>query len=811
MFLGFEPKIETGLIEYTDGDKLIKKGICKSSVYISDKDEFAIFHFEDENENCFKIKGNIKDMKVGNSYTIEGTVRSFNGEKQLSVYTFLECKPCNKRAIIAYLQTLPGLHSKAELIFDNFGMDSIDILEKEPEKLTKIKGIGTKSIEKWSNEIQKTIGKKYAILELLGYGLTQKQCMNLLKEHDTSIITKIRNNPYCLIYEVKGFGFITCDKIAMNMNYSFNHPNRILSAAEYILEMASNLGHVFLPIDEVISKCKNLLDLKLTLEEMSILSNENRDSITKFGKQYQIDLNNINYCLYNDDTYVLEEILEDDIKSYITNTNPIVYYEDGRLYTRKLYYAECNFASKIVEMCQKRVEVFTREEVEVILDIICKKDNIELEDMQREAIIKFNMYDTGVFILNGSAGTGKTFVTKLILKVNEALNYAYKRKNKITLLPMAPTGKATRVMEKSLNRNCITIHRGLQYTEFGFLKNSNSPFEENTIFIDETSMMDIELASKLIDAVNINTKLLFIGDTKQLPSVGPGKVLKDLIDSKIPIMVTLNIVKRQGEFSGIIRNATRIILKQEIISEPEFDDFYIIEETNYNKIQDMICKEVYQFQKKGYDISDIQVLTPQRPGNLGVNMLNFLIQRTVNPIIDNDIYVKKGSFEINGKNIDINFHFGDKVINTKNDYSLVWYDKKYGQYIPTKRMGVTNGECGIVDKIRKNEKGKMEVVVKFDEYYILYEDISNLDLAYALTIHKSQGSQWPIILFPVVMAHSYILSNNLLYTSVTRASEKCYIYGQNRAINNAINTFKEDIRNTTLKERLIEEYNNYNN
>lgn len=808
MFFGFEPTIETGLIEYKDGEKLVKKGICKSSAYISDKDEFAIFHFEDDEGNCFKVKGNIKEMKVGNSYTIEGYVRSFNGEKQLSLISYLECKPCTKKAIISYLQTLPGLNAKADLIFDKFGMDSIDILEKHPEQLSQIKGIGQKSIDKWTKEVQKNIGKKYAILELLEYGLTQKQCMKLLKEdNDTSIITRIRNNPYCLIYEVKGFGFLTCDKIAMNMNYSLDSPDRILQGIVYILEQASNEGHVYLPLDDTIKRSKEILKLKLSFDDLNMLASEKKETIIKFGKQYNIDLNYVNFCLYNNDEYVLEEISEEDIKSLAKANNPFVICEDDRIYIRRLYNAECTFATKVVDMCKKKIEVFTRDEVEAILDVICQKDNIELEEKQREAVITFNMYDTGFFILNGSAGTGKTFVAKLILKVNEALNYVYKRKNKITLLPMAPTGKAARVMEKSLNKECITIHRGLQYTENGFLKNHNSPFEENTIFVDETSMLDIELANKLLDAVDINTKLLFIGDTKQLPSVGPGKVLKDLIDSKIPIVVTLNVVKRQGEYSGIIRNATRIILGQDIISEIETDDFYIINEMDNIKIQDLICKQVYAFQKKGYDISDIQVLSPQKPGALGVNMLNYLIQKTINPINVNDYYVKKGEFDYNGTSIAINLHYGDKVINTKNDYSLIWYNKQYGQYIPTKKMGVTNGECGIVDNIRRNENGKMEVVVKYDDYYILYEDLSNLDLAYALTIHKSQGSQWPIVIMPIVNAHSYILSNNLLYTGVTRASEKCYIYGQNNAISRTIRNFKEEVRNTTLKERLIEEFN----
>lgn len=809
MFLGFEPTIDTGLIEYTDGDRITVKGVCKNSVYVSDENEFAIFRFIDDNDNCFKIKGNIKEMKIGNSYNIEGTVKSFNGEKQLSVYTFLECKPFSKIAIIAYLQTLPGLHSKAELIFDEFGMDSIDILENDPMQLTKIKGIGTKSVEKWAEEIKKTVSKKHVILELLGYGLTQKQCVDLLKEYDSHILTLIRNNPYFLVHEVRGFGFLTCDKIAANMGFTFDNANRIINAAEYILENASNSGHVYLPLDTVVVESKKVLDLYLTKEELSKILHNKVETITKFNKDYEIDLNNVSYCLYQDDVYCLEEISEQTIKDTIVqNLWKNLVLENDNLYIKRLYYAERDFAEKIVHMCKNKVQVFNREEVELILDMICKKDNIELEAQQREAVITFNMYDVGIFILNGSAGTGKTFVAKLILKVNEALNYAFKRKNRITLLPMAPTGKATKVMQKSLNRECITIHRGLQWTENGFMKNKNNTFEENTIFVDETSMLDIELANKLLDAIDINTKVIFIGDTKQLPSVGPGKVLSDLIESHIPIVITLNIVKRQGQYSGIIRNANRIILGEMIITEPETKDFFVIEENNYLNIQDIICKKTYSYTKE-YDISDIQVLTPQRPGALGVNMLNYLLQRTLNPLVPDEIHMKKGTFELNDKKYDILLHFGDKVINTKNDYSLVWHTKQFGQYIPTNRMGITNGECGIIDTIRKNENGKLEAVVKFDDYYILYEDVSNLDLAYALTIHKSQGSQWPIVIMPIVNQHSYILSNNLLYTGVTRTTTVTTIVGQTYAIKNAINTFKEETRNTTLQERLIEEWNKY--
>lgn len=806
MFFSIEPNIEDGLIEHADGTKLSMKGICKSGIYASDKDDFAIFHFEDEDGNCFKIKGNIKEMLPGNSYAIEGVVKSYNGEKQLSVYTFLECKPCSKTAVIAYLQTLPGLMSKAELIFDKFGMDSIDILEKDPIQLTTIKGIGQKSVEKWTEEIQKTIGRKYTIIELLGYGFTQKQCVTLLKLNNPKLITDIRENPYRTIQWLKNFGFLSCDKIAMNMKIEADDARRISSAIGYILELATQSGHCYLPIKEVIPKAIELLKVKLTREEMEKISQEKIEQVVKFKKVYDIDMNNINFCLNYDDEYVLEEITSIQIEHAIKHWCRELKYEEDRVYLSSIYNAEKSFAKNVVDLCKNSKQVFERSEVESVLDLICRKDNITLEAKQREAVIVFNMYDTGFFILNGSAGTGKTFVAKLIMKVNQMLNHIYKRQRKITLLPMAPTGKASRVMSKSLGQECITIHRGLQYTEFGFTKNENDPFDENTVYVDEVSMLDINLAASLLKAIDLDTKLIFIGDTKQLPSVGPGKVLKDLIESGIPKMVTLDIVKRQGKFSGIIRNANRIIFGEDIISEPETNDFFIKYSDQYAKIQTDICNKAYEFTKT-HSFQDVQVLTPQRPGLLGVNMLNYLLQKGMNPIMYEENYVKKGTFEEGGKTYEIRFHYGDKVINVKNDYNMLWYDKKFEQYIPTMSMGVTNGECGIVDNIRRNEQGKFEVVVKFDGFYAIYEDVSNLELAYALTIHKSQGSQWPVIIMPIVTAHNYILSNNLLYTAVTRASEQCYIYGQQSAIHHAVTTFKEEVRNTTLQERLQEAWN----
>ena len=809
MFLDYTPDIETGLIEHPDGTKLSLKGVCRHCVYSSDKNEFAIMRFEDSDENTFKIKGNIKDMKEGCSYDIEGIVRTYNGEKQLSITCYTPCEPCTKKAIIAYMQTLPGLHTKAELIYDEFGENSLEVLRETPEKITSIKGIGQKSAEKWALELKKTIGNQTLILKLLDYGFTQKQALELSQEYDSHILTRLKTNPYFLMHEMKGYGFFTCDKIALTMGISLTNQNRILHASEHILEQTSLQGNTYLPLEKVIPLVTALLQIKCTANELTTILTENMSSITKYNATYDIDLNHANYCRQYRQEYVLATVDTDDVLNcYHTSLGNFLILEDNNLYLRRLYHAEQSFAEQIVHLCESKIQVFTREEVSNVLDVICKKDNIVLEEQQKEAVITFNMYDTGVFVLNGSAGTGKTFVAKLILKVNEALNYVYQRKQKVQLLALAPTGKASKVMSKSLNMECKTIHRALECNECMFMRNASNPFEENTIYVDESSMLDIELAHNFIKAVRTNTKLIFIGDVKQLASVGPGKVLSDLIESKIPIIVTLNVVKRQGKFSGIIKNANRIIEGESICSEPETDDFYIYEESQSIRIQQRLV-QLYVSMSRKYSYIDVQILTPQRPGDLGVNMLNYLLQQEMNPIQAGELFMSKSTFEVNNMVYELKIHEGDKVINVKNDYNIALYQKEYGQLIPMDRTGVTNGECGVVDEIRMNADGKLEAVIKFDDYYVCYDSLTTLELAYAITIHKSQGSQWPVILMPIAMQHSYILSNNLLYTGVTRAQNECQIIGQMAAINKAIITHKDNERYSSLLQRLIQEQHKY--
>jgi exodeoxyribonuclease V alpha subunit len=359
-------------------------------------------------------------------------------------------------------------------------------------------------------------------------------------------------------------------------------------------------------------------------------------------------------------------------------------------------------------------------------------------------------------------------------------------------------------MQKSIHLDCKTIHRALCYIpEQGFTKTQYNQFEENFFVVDETSMLDVEIAEALMEAIPASAKIIFMGDTKQLASVGPGNVLKDLIESNRFTNVTLNVIKRQGLLSGIVKNANRIIAKEQIQSEPETGDFFVINASEENKIKDTVVESIRRLLQKNYEFDNIQVLVPQRTGALGVNAFNYLLQQKFNPIIGNETRTLKTTFSIKGNPFELYFHKGDKVIHMKNDYNMKNYEKVAGRYLEIKESsGITNGECGVVEEVIQNGSSTT-TVVRYENFYCQYEDVSDLELAYATTIHKSQGSQWEAIIVLNLNQHSYMLSNNILYTGITRAKDFCCVIGPNSAIDKAINTNKDDGRYTSLAEILL--------
>lgn len=794
-----EPSFDNGLEKYEVNEEIEVEGICGEFIFSTDESDYAVVYFEDNNDETFKMQGNLKTMETGQYYKVEGKVIHYRGEKQLRVKTFLISEPKNKKGIIAYLQTLPGLMSKADLLYQTFGEKCLDVVTDHPEEVAKIKGIGLKTAQRWSFELKRILARRETTVQLLEYGLTHKQALKLIEMYSSSIIKKIKANPYFLIDEVKGYGFATCDKLALNIGVAPDDEFRIQAGVAYVLQQASTEGNVYLPYEEVLIALKQLLTIRLSLDEMYECLQNNMTTFTKFGQTFNLDLMQMDRDYARGEKYVLH--IPEITHEKLTTLNRKVLMRENRFYLRDLYYAELNLATKLMDINRTKIQVYTREQVEPVVDVICKKNGITLEAQQKKAVIEFNLYDTGVFILTGSAGTGKTFVLNMILKVREALGYVYGNLPKLKILPAAPTGKATKVMQKSIKLDCKTIHRALAYIpEHGFTKNRNNLFEENFFVVDETSMLDVEIAEAYLSAIPDKSKIIFMGDTKQLASVGPGNVLKDIINSGKFTNVTLNVVKRQGALSGIVKNANHIIAKEMIENEPETGDFFIMNASEELQIKNLVIQSVQRLLKKGYDFDDIQVLIPQRTGALGVNAFNVLMQETFNPIKESETKTLKATFAIGGQQFEMSFHKGDKVIHMKNDYSMKNYEKVAGRYLEIKESsGITNGECGIVEEVIQNGSATT-TVVRYENFFCLYEDVSDLELAYATTIHKSQGSQWKAVIVLSLNQHTHMLTNNILYTGITRARDFCCVIGPTNSIWKAINTNKDDGRHTSLEE-----------
>ena len=377
---------------------------------------------------------------------------------------------------------------------------------------------------------------------------------------------------------------------------------------------------------------------------------------------------------------------------------------------------------------------------------------------------------------------------------------------------LAPTGKAARVASKATGRECMTVHRALKYNPVtGYFYNSLNKLPVDCVVLDESSMLDIDIVQHLFEAIPHNAKVIFLGDTKQLPSVGAGNVLKDLIASDKVKVITLDVVKRQSENSGIIKNANRIMAGENIVTQEETKDAYVINIMNPDEAINKMFETIEKL-KPVYGMNEIQVLCPQKNGTIGVNYLNFLIQERFNPENNEIRFLNREiSVSLDGKTtqkFDLFFKKGDKVIHTKNNYSIPWYSLYNGKLILNPEgYGVSNGETG---RIVKLVEGKDEydnpirkIVVKYDDKYVIYEDdFSELDHAYALTIHKSQGSQWKAVILFITASSYNMLDNNLIYTGYTRARSYIATIGEESAITYAIKTRKSIMRYTGLKERL---------
>lgn len=819
----------------------------------------------------------VAPLIVGQTYHVEGVIREYRGENQIKVDKIWNVRPVGRRGTIAYLQTLKGLKKKAELIYEEFGDESIKMLIDNPMLVAKrVSGIGKRSVLGWKEQLDLLAESQQTISTLLGWGLSMKQAKKLYDKYKDGIVAKIEENPYFLAQEVKGYGFETCDRIAKEIGISPKSEFRLQEGLLHVLKQSTSQGHCYLPLEELLKNAMGVLTIRLTYQEMKRFAREYSGQKTfeyswgnpeKFltgnllGEVEQTNIFSIDYdrmveCLYdyenerknmNKDShrYVVCRIDVDDLSpeiQAIATQRRVIYEEDiieedtveansdekdddkkpkknTRVYLKQMYYDEVKVAQRVAYLAQKEA-IFTRKEVEKTLDEVLKERDIVLEEKQRTACIEFNLNKGGFSLLLGNAGTGKTFVLLIILEVKKRL---YKKKFKKDLntgiLVFAPTGKASRVASKATGMECVTVHRGLGFNPgSGFAFNEDEPLPCQVLVVDESSMLDISLCRSLLEAVASGTQIIFMGDTKQLPSVGAGNVLKDLTEGGIVDVVMLDVVKRQGLLSGIIRTANNIIAGKMIETCEDTKDSYVIKRETVSGCQKAIVdaiKRILTFD--GYSHEEIQVLIPQRKGSVGTYMMNYILQKEFNPGND-DVKVFWDKFEATpDERVDIPqtyelyFKKNDKVIHIKNTYDMELYDRDmFGGYVKTGKTGITNGECGVIEDIqiipgaKKGEETK-KIIVKYDDYYCIYEDdFSDLELAWSLTIHKSQGSAWKAVVIPMMTQYWGMLDNTIIYTGVTRARSFLCVIGQERAIRTAITTHKAIKRYTYLKERTIE-------
>ena len=641
----------------------------------------------------------------------------------------------------------------AARIVRRFGEDTMRILDEEPERLAEVKGISERKAREIAQQAAEKSEMRSAMMFLQKYGISVALGVKIYGKYGSRVYSVLKENPYQLADDIQGIGFRIADEIAGRIGIHTDSDYRIKSGLFYTLSLAASEGHVFLPQNLLLSRASELLGVEPSCMEKHIMD------------------------------------LAMDRKVVIRET------EDGekRIYASQFFYLELDTARRLSELAVTNQE--SEENIRKRLEFIEKKNEIQLEELQRQAVIE--AVKNGLLVITGGPGTGKTTTINAIIQYFELEG--------LDIYLAAPTGRAAKRMTEATGYEASTIHRLLELSGMmeessaaaHFERNEENPLEADVIIIDEMSMVDISLMHALLCAVQVGTRLILVGDVNQLPSVGPGSVLKDIIDSQTFCVVELNKIFRQATESDIVVNAHRINAGLDVATDNKSKDFFFLKRYDADVI---VASIVYLVQKKlppyvQAKPLDIQVLTPMRKGLLGVERLNEVLQKYLNPPDQK----KKEKEYGNGL-----FREGDKVMQIRNDYQLEWEIRgKYG--IPVEKgIGVFNGDMGIVKEI--NTFAETMTVVYEENRYVEYtfKQLEELELAYAVTIHKSQGSEYPAVILPLLGGPRMLLSRNLLYTAVTRARKCVTVVGSEVTFHEMIHNKQEKSRYTSLNERIQE-------
>lgn len=731
-------------------------GYVDHIVFRNEENGYTVFNLDNDDGEVTCV-GNFNFINEGEMLELQGEYVNHNVYgNQFKVSAYQVKEPEDLVSIERYLGSgaVKGVGAAlAARIVRRFKEDTFRIIDEEPERLSEIKGISERKAREIAEQVEEKKDLRKAMIYLQKYGISTKLAAKIYKYYGMKVYKVLEENPYQLADNIEGVGFHTADEIASRIGIHTDSDYRIKSGIFYTLQQAAGEGHIYLPQDVLLKRASTLLEVEISDIE-----------------KYIMDL-----CI--------------DRKTVMKET------EDGemRVYPAHYYYLELNTAKMLHDLdidCDMPEDMMERR-----LKAVEKNEQIELDPMQHRAVIESIKH--GLLVLTGGPGTGKTTTINTMIRFFDSEG--------MSILLAAPTGRAAKRMTEATGYEAQTIHRLLEVNGnpeaegnvSGFGRNRENPLEADVIIIDEMSMVDLPLMHALLSATVPGTRLVLVGDVDQLPSVGPGSVLKDIIRSECFPVVRLTRIFRQAGESDIVVNAHKINSGEPVILDNKSRDFFFLKRQNADVIISVIITLI---QKKlpryvGASPNEIQVMTPTRKGLLGVERLNQILQRYLNPADPG-----KTEAEIRGRL----FRTGDKVMQIKNNYQIEWeISTKYGLTVD-KGTGVFNGDMGIITEINPYTES---LEVEFDEgrkVKYSFEMTEELELAYAITVHKSQGSEYPAVILPLLPGPRLLYNRNLLYTAVTRAKRCLTIVGSDVTFQEMIQNKSEQERYTSLAERIKE-------
>lgn len=689
-------------------------------IFSNEDSGYTIFALETEDHTEVIVKGIFYKIKLNEKIKVVGEwVVDKSYGKQIQMQHYESVMPANMEQLEEYLASgvFPGIKKAlAKRIVERFGAETLTVLKDEPLRLVEVKGIGKDSAKKIGKAMHELTDVKEMILFLSNYGIAPRLGNKIMKKFQDQTYEILQKNPYRLT-EIEGVGFKTADKIALDNNIPPKSEFRVQSGIQYVMDYEFRCGHTCFYKDKLI---------QITAKELSV----DTDTV----------ITNVNEML------LTKKLIQDNM------------YDKEVLYNPEIFYKERYIANKFKELSSVKY----------------KYENVKLEDntLDETQLSAVRMAaENGVMVLTGGPGCGKTTTTKMIIEYFEEL------KMKVNLA--APTGRAAKRMQESTGRFSQTIHRLLQYEHGEFVYNRDNLLECDVLIIDEVSMLDFMLFYALVSAVPNNCHLIFVGDKNQLPSVGAGNVLSDIISSKVCLVCELTKIYRQAEGSDIVSNAHHILKGEKL--EFHNKDFFIKEVETQEDIKKTVLRYATESLPEFTGEKNIQILTPLRVREIGTNTLNELMREKINP----------------GGELNHGFRVGDKVIQTKNNYELERIDKN-----GRRQLGGFNGDMGVIEKIDEDEQ---YFYIRYDDGTLAqydYEDVDQLELSYALTVHKSQGSEYPVVVIPLYDYIPTLTTMNLLYTAITRAKKCVVIVGNRKSIVKILNNRTISCRCTGLAERL---------